>query len=79
MTMFNEFARNQLLIVVDKIKQMVADEEAEKGDFEAVVRPVLKYLCENYHPHVTLIITPTRAELLEILDSTSEILDYIVD
>ncbi|HHT23152.1 MAG TPA: hypothetical protein GXZ87_07575 [Bacteroidales bacterium] len=45
--------------------------------FEDLARPMMKYLCENYHPHVTVIITPTNAELLEGKMSTGEILDYV--
>lgn len=76
---YNEFAKNQLLSVVEKIKQMVEDEEPESSDFEAVVRPVLKYLCENHHPHVTVIITPTTAELLEGLKTIGQVMDYVPD
>jgi len=47
--------------------------------FEDVVRPMIKYLCENHHPHVTVIVTPTNAELLEGKQSTGEIMDYVVD
>jgi len=48
-------------------------------EFEDVVRPVIKYLCENHHPHVTVIVTPTNAELLEGKMSTGQIMDYVVD
>ena len=40
----------------------------EKGDenaFKEAALPMIKYLCENYHPHVSVIITPNTAELLE--------------
>lgn len=33
--------------------------------FHEVTDPVIKFLNDNYHPHVTLIITNDRAELLE--------------
>lgn len=48
-------------------------------EFEDVTRPVIKYLCDNYHPHVTVVITPTSAELLEGKMSTGQILDYVQD
>lgn len=35
------------------------------ADFEKMTRPLIQWLNENYHPHVTIIITPTNAELLE--------------
>jgi hypothetical protein len=51
----------------------------EIKDFESVVRPVIKYLCENHHPHVKVIITPTNAELMEGKKSTGQIMDYVVN
>lgn len=42
-------------------------------------RPLIKYLCENHHPHVTVIVTPTGAELLEGKQSTGQIMDYVKD
>ena len=50
-----------------------------EGKFEELARPMIKYLCENYHPHVTVIITPTSAELLSGLKTVGYIDDYIVD
>lgn len=47
--------------------------------FEELARPMIKYLCENYHPHVTVIITPTSAELLEGLKTIGRVEDYIRD
>jgi hypothetical protein len=55
------------------------DEVQPTPTFETVTRPVIKWLCENHHPHVTVIITPTNAELLEGLKSTGQILDYVRD
>jgi hypothetical protein len=61
-------------------------DEIEKGlrknnidEFEALSRPLIKYLCENHHPHVTIIITPTDAQLLYGQMSTGTINDYILD
>ena len=48
-------------------------------EFEDVVRPVIKYLCEKHHPHVTVIVSPTNAELLEGKQSIGQIMDYVVD
>lgn len=47
--------------------------------FEEISRVMIKYLADNHHPHHTVIITSTNAELLEGQKSTGEILDYIVD
>lgn len=48
-------------------------------EFEQLARPVMSYLCENYHTHVTVVITPTNAELLEGQMSTGQIMDYVRD
>jgi len=34
-------------------------------EFEEAAKPLVKFLCENCHPHVTVIVEPTRAEILE--------------
>ena len=33
--------------------------------FEALTKPLIKWLCENRHPHYTVVVTPTSAELCE--------------
>ena len=39
--------------------------EQLQAEFEAVVKPVIKYMAENHHPHTTVIIDSISAELLE--------------
>lgn len=39
--------------------------EQTMKSFEAAARPLIRWLCENQHPHVTVLVTPTTAELLE--------------
>ena len=51
----------------------------QQEQFEAVTRPVIKFLNDNCHPHVSVVVTPTNAELLEGVCSTGEILDYLKD
>jgi len=51
----------------------------QQEEFEKVARPVIQFLNENCHPHVTAIITPVRAEMLEGVCGTGEILDYVKD
>ena len=53
--------------------------EQQRTEFEDVARPLIKFLCENCHPHVTVIVTPTNAELLEGMCSTGKIMDYVRD
>lgn len=38
------------------------DKDAE---FEAITRPVIEFINQNYHPHVTVVIDPTSAVLSE--------------
>uniref|UniRef100_A0A6H2A5C1 Uncharacterized protein n=1 Tax=viral metagenome TaxID=1070528 RepID=A0A6H2A5C1_9ZZZZ len=53
--------------------------ENQRKEFEEKVRPVLRFLNDNCHPHVQVIITPTMAELTEGVCSTGQILDYVKD
>ena len=55
--------------------------EKEKNieGFRKACDPLLKYLNENYHPHVTAIITPTSIELLEGMMMQPKIFDYAID
>lgn len=39
--------------------------------------PLIKYLAENYHHHVTAIVTSTSVELLEGICSVPKIYDFI--
>lgn len=50
-----------------------------REEFAKVVRPVMKCLCENHHPHTSIIIDGTNAQLLEGLASTGQIMDYVKD
>lgn len=46
--------------------------------FEEAVRPLVKWLCDNCHPHVTVIVTPTDAELVEGVTAV-RVYDYVKD
>lgn len=39
--------------------------EEQKSEFEARAKELMSWLCANCHPHTTIIITPTTAELVE--------------
>lgn len=47
--------------------------------FTDVARPLIKWLCENEHPLVTAIVTPTSCELLEGKCANPKIFDYVRD
>lgn len=57
----------------------IIDTSNELCDLKRSSLPLIKHLCENYHPHVTAIITPTSVELLEGKKSYPKILDFVVD
>lgn len=38
---------------------------AKHKTFKDAVEPLMKWLCENQHPHTTVIVTGNRAELVE--------------
>jgi len=41
---------------------MILTEEQRK-QFEELSRPMIKFLCDNFHPYVVVIIEPTSAEI----------------
>lgn len=45
-------------------------------EFEELALPLMKWLNDNYHPHVTVIVTSASAELMEgvtsVVSSSSE-------
>lgn len=53
--------------------------EEQRKSFDEVARPLIQWLCENVHPHHTVIVTPTGAELLAGSISTGQVLDYVKD
>ena len=48
-------------------------------ELKEAAKPLIKYLCENYHPHITAIVTPTSIEVMEGIQSVSNITEFIVD
>ena len=60
-----------------KLIKMITTEKQRK-QFEEQVRPLIKWLAENFHPHTKIILESNRAELVEgsIVFVTD---DYILD
>ena len=56
---------------------MIATEK-QRETFETAARPLIAWLNENCHPHVTAIVTTYRAELLEGI-CTFPTNDYVRD
>ncbi len=52
--------------------------EQQRKEFEEVVRPLIKFMNDNCHPHVTTVVTNARAELSEgIINFVTD--EYIKD
>jgi len=62
----------------EQVYVSVHGEWKNENAFLEAAKPLMKYLCENHHPHVTVIIDGTRAELVEGL-KTVKCDDYIRD
>ena len=56
---------------------MVLTKEQKEG-FEKAARPLMEYLGKNHHPHVTVILDYSRAEILET-SATLVTDDYVPD
>ena len=53
--------------------------EQKMDEFKEAARPLIKYLSDNHHPHVSAIITGTSIELLESQMSVPRLYDYAVE
>jgi len=62
---------------IEKLQNKQAREQCEKLKEAALA--LIKYLAENYHPHVTSIVTSTGIELFEGICSVPKIYDFITD
>ncbi len=43
----------------------MSTQEQKQAEFEEAVRPLIKWLAQSVHPHHTVVVTSTHAELLE--------------
>lgn len=37
----------------------------QREQLREAAKPLVKFLCENFHPHVLVVVDPTRVELVE--------------
>lgn len=37
----------------------------QREEFEKASEPLIKFLCDNFHPHVKVIVDPISSEILE--------------
>ncbi|HHR6028531.1 TPA: hypothetical protein ACS70J_000758 [Providencia alcalifaciens] len=45
--------------------------QKHESEFETAVKPLMKYLAENYHPHVKVVVDSSTAEIIEVHNSIS--------
>lgn len=67
-------------IVTDpkEAKRLAKFLKGKRAKFEKAVRPLIKYLCENHHPHTKVIVDCTTAELVEGV-MTEHTTEYVRD
>ena len=49
----------------------MSDKEVTVTQFEELVRPLIQFINDNYHPHTTIVVTSTNAEILEGIEVIS--------
>lgn len=64
---------------VENIVPSASERRSKVEEFKRVTKPVMEWLANNHHPHHTVIITPTNAELLEGGMATGPITDHLKD
>lgn len=57
-------------------ERKLTDDQQKLKDAAA---PLIKYLCENWHPHASAIVTPTGVELVEANLTVQNIHEFIVE
>ena len=57
----------------------IQENKRKLEELKEVAKPLIKYLCENSHPHVTAIVTPTSVEVMEGIQAIPNIIEFIVD
>ena len=58
---------------------MSEERKKELDVLQKAAEPLLKYLNDNHHPHMSVIVTPTSVELLEGKMTIPKIYDFIKD
>lgn len=64
---------------MSEVKDIMQENDKKLAELKEAASPLIKYLCENYHPHITAIVTPVGVEVMEGIQSVSNITEFIVD
>ncbi|BBG58495.1 Uncharacterised protein [Providencia rustigianii] len=43
----------------------------QDNEFEKVVKPLMKYMAENFHPHTKIVVDGSSAEVIEVISRTA--------
>ena len=67
---------DQFLLEFSNLIEQASVLDAANNDLFSLARPLVKFLCDNHHPHTKIIITCNTVELLEGIcgDNVSEFL-----
>lgn len=57
----------------------IQENKKKLEELKEAAKPLIKYLHENYHPHVTAIVTPTSVEVMEGVQAIRNITEFILD
>ena len=66
--------------VLESLEQMKTDVfKDDKVSLKNASSELMKYLNDNYHPHVKVIVDSASAEMLEGIEGTGLVMDYVKD
>lgn len=51
----------------------IQENKKKLEELKEAAKPLIKFLCENYHPHVTAIVTLTSVEVMEGIQAVPNI------
>ncbi|WP_291528264.1 hypothetical protein [Bacteroides sp. UBA939] len=60
-------------------KELLEEKGKKMSKLRKAAEPLIKLINEEYHPHVTVIVTSTKIELLEGVASIQNTNDFILD
>lgn len=42
-----------------------------ESEFENVVKPLMRYMADNFHPHTKIVVDGSSAEVIEVISRTT--------
>lgn len=64
---------------IEAFRAKAQQEKDRVAAFTEAAKPLIRWMNENYHPHVSAIVTPTGAELVEGLLCTGRLQEFLKD